>query len=217
MRSVAWPMITFLPVPHFVQIARLLDNKRLNSQRVEALFILRCVRNAGGRYKRFQNAGYCRMWLGHPEALAVYYNTMCEEWTGRGFSMGVSTFEAAVMGCSQFDVALPGWLGDDRLHATHRAALLFKDPEHYGGLGWVEEPVVRYLWPERLADSEGWALVPPKAGESRTLAMRRAQLRARGGEHRRRPPERRTVKRTSPTLTQAFSHLRSAPVYAIEL
>jgi len=171
-------MITFLPVPQFAAVARLLDDKRLGSQRVEALFILRCVRNVGDKYRRFQNAGYVRMWIGYAEALAVYYNEMTDEWLRRGFSLDISSHDDSVAGRGQGDVPLPAWLGDDRLHATHRAALLFKDPEHYGQLGWTEEPVVQYLWPQRLADGEGWSLEPPKSGQSKTSAARRAALRA---------------------------------------
>lgn len=173
-------MITFLPVTSFVAVARLLDNKRLNSQRVEALFILRCVRNLDGKYARFQNAGFTRMWIGYADALAVYYNLMCEEWLQRGFSLGVSELDASAVGRNQGDVPMPGWLGDNRLHATHRAALLYKDPKHYENFGWTETPVVQYLWPLRLDDGS-WDLVPPQSGVSMTLAKRREEIRARSG------------------------------------
>ncbi|CAK0800583.1 unnamed protein product, partial [Prorocentrum cordatum] len=99
-------MITFLPLPDFAAVARLLDDRRLGSQRVEARFILRCVRNAGGRYARFQNTGYVRMWVGHEDALAVYYNTVSEEWLRRGFREGVS--KAEDQGPVRGDIHKPG-------------------------------------------------------------------------------------------------------------
>jgi hypothetical protein len=34
---------------------------------------------------------------------------------------------------------LPPWFGDERLHSSHRAALLFKNPGWYGKLEWVEK------------------------------------------------------------------------------
>mmetsp|Transcript_55302 Transcript_55302/g.131917 ORF Transcript_55302/g.131917 Transcript_55302/m.131917 type:complete len:270 (+) Transcript_55302:104-913(+) len=168
-------MITFLPLSDFIAIARLLDNKRLVSQRVEARFILRCVRNVDGRYSRFQNAGYVRMWLGYAEALAVYYNAVFDEFVARGFSEGISKRDTSVQGLGQGDVAMPGWLGDERLHSTHRAALLFKDPSHYGTFGWTEQPVVQYLWPRRCQDGS-WELIPPATGESQPSAKMRAKL-----------------------------------------
>lgn len=167
-------MITFLPLPDFVAVAKLLDDKRLGSQRVEARFILRCVRNVDGKYRRFQNTGYVRMWIGHADALAVYYNIMNEEWLRRGFQEGISKAEGHVAGLGQADVPAPGWLGDDRLHSTHRAALLLKDPTHYGCLGWTEPPEVQYLWPKRRADG-AWELLPPAGGKSQPSARRRAE------------------------------------------
>eukprot|EP00931_Biecheleriopsis_adriatica_P091925 TRINITY_DN65771_c0_g1_i1.p1 TRINITY_DN65771_c0_g1~~TRINITY_DN65771_c0_g1_i1.p1 ORF type:complete len:291 (+),score=42.49 TRINITY_DN65771_c0_g1_i1:234-1106(+) len=170
-------MITFLPLSCFASVARLLDDKRLGSQRVEALFILRCVRNADGRYQRFQRAGYCRMWIGYEQALAVYYNVMVDEWNRRGYKTDLAGFDMTVQNKGQADVPLPAWLGEDRLHATHRAALLFKDPAHYGSLGWSEQPCVQYLWPLRLEDGS-WDLVPPRTGQSRPLAKKREEQRA---------------------------------------
>lgn len=211
-------MITFLPVADFTQVARLLDNKRLNCQRMEALFILRCVRNVDGRRERFQNAGYVRMWAGYAEALAVYYNTICEEWVSRGFSMGISVLDPAAIGRTQADVTLPGWLGDERLHATHRAALLCKDPAHYGGHGWAEAPEVQYLWPLRAGDADQrWALVPAKGGRSLPSAVKRRGLK----EQRERDhwmSKRKQGRRKQPsTSMRAFAVLKSGPALTIEL
>ena len=44
-------------------------------------------------------------------------------------------------------VVMPSWLGRGDFHASHRAALLAKDPDWYGQLGWSEPPVVAYVWP----------------------------------------------------------------------
>mmetsp|Transcript_31275 Transcript_31275/g.89726 ORF Transcript_31275/g.89726 Transcript_31275/m.89726 type:complete len:248 (-) Transcript_31275:27-770(-) len=173
-------MITFLPLPDFSAVAQLLDDKRLGSQRVEARFILNCVRNANGKYNRFQNTGYVRMWLGYAEALAVYYNAIHAEWIRRGFNEGISKPEPGALGLAQHEVLQPGWLGDERLHSTHRAALLLKDPAHYGRHGWSETAGVQYLWPLRREDG-GWDLVAPRSGESRPSARKRAEERARRG------------------------------------
>jgi len=49
---------------------------------------------------------------------------------------------------------MPVGFGDERLHSSHRAALLYKNPEWYGRFGWSEHPAVPdskgrlpYYWP----------------------------------------------------------------------
>jgi hypothetical protein len=42
---------------------------------------------------------------------------------------------------------MPSWLGDERVHSSHRSNLLRKRPEHYGLLGWTEGPDMPYHWP----------------------------------------------------------------------
>jgi len=37
--------------------------------------------------------------------------------------------------------------GEEKLHSSHRAALLLKDQEWYGQFGWTEEPGMEYWWP----------------------------------------------------------------------
>ena len=76
-------MITFLPSSDFATSASMLDSKRLGNQRVEARMILRWLRNPVD-YPKQQNAGYTAMWKGHEDALARYYNAMCDEWARRG-------------------------------------------------------------------------------------------------------------------------------------
>eukprot|EP00192_Tetraselmis_astigmatica_P017081 CAMPEP_0117673024 /NCGR_PEP_ID=MMETSP0804-20121206/14243_1 /TAXON_ID=1074897 /ORGANISM="Tetraselmis astigmatica, Strain CCMP880" /LENGTH=133 /DNA_ID=CAMNT_0005481717 /DNA_START=120 /DNA_END=521 /DNA_ORIENTATION=+ len=70
----------------------ILDDKRLGSQRVEAKAILKWLRNPE-RYRRFQDAGFCRMWRGHETALALYFNAAVVEWEGRGYSNVECTLE----------------------------------------------------------------------------------------------------------------------------
>ena len=54
-------------------------------------------------------------------------------------------------------VKLPPWLGDDKLHQTHRSALLYKLSNHYEQYGWADEisdPKVDYLWPRPLVEGK---------------------------------------------------------------
>jgi hypothetical protein len=98
------------------------------------------------------------MWRGYPEAVASYGLAVCAEWVARGradtCAATIST-DLAAAGLppprSQAELAatglLPPWLGDERLHRSHRAALLAKLPEHYRPLFPDEDADVSYHWP----------------------------------------------------------------------
>jgi len=138
----------------------MLDSKRLGNQRVEARMILRWLRNPA-EYPRQQNAGYTIMWKGYEDALCLYYNACCEEWARRGGQNIVCQPEPVSK-----NVRLPPWLGDDKMHKTHRSALLYKLPDHYKQFGWereISDPKVEYLWPRPLEGGGGneYELCPP--------------------------------------------------------
>lgn len=138
---------TFLPYPDFARTMRCLDRRRLGKQRVEAWQILKTLArmNIGGR------TGWSRhpavlMWRGYSWALQEYYNAAVGEWVDRGYRNYMREYKLID------GYEYPPWLGDERLHSSHRARLLHKDPEHYGAFGWDEEPVgpdVGYWWPVR--------------------------------------------------------------------
>mmetsp|Transcript_22687 Transcript_22687/g.40599 ORF Transcript_22687/g.40599 Transcript_22687/m.40599 type:complete len:217 (+) Transcript_22687:70-720(+) len=154
-------MITFLPIPDFAGSVAMLDSKRLGNQRVEARMILRWLRNPKD-YPRHQNAGYTIMWKGYEEALCLYYNACCDEWARRGGQNIVCQPEPVAAASS---VKLPPWLGDDKLHQTHRSALLYKHSDHYEKFGWkseISDPKVDYLWPRPVEGKEDeYELCPP--------------------------------------------------------
>lgn len=41
----------------------------------------------------------------------------------------------------------PPWLGDERVHSSHRSNLLRKDAQFYGQYAWAETNDLPYLWP----------------------------------------------------------------------
>lgn len=135
-------MQTFLPYPSFAESARCLDNKRLGKQRVECLQILNALANPA---KGWQNHPAVKMWRGHTPSLVLYGCEVCLEWKARGFKdtclEKISSFMAASRG------TIPGWLGDEAFHASHRSNLLRKDAIHYGKFGWVESNDLPYIWP----------------------------------------------------------------------
>lgn len=149
----------------------MLDSKRLGNQRVEARMILRWLRNPND-YPRHQNAGYTIMWKGYEEALCLYYNACCDEWARRGGQNIVCQPEPVNAAASSSSVKLPPWLGDDKLHRTHRSALLYKHSEHYETFGWkseISDPKVEYLWPRPVEGKEDeYELCPKKKKSSAT-------------------------------------------------
>jgi len=133
-------MQTFLPYEDFKKSAEVLDYKRLGKQRVEALQIHNIVsgkRTTGG----WVNHPAVKMWRGYPDALALYHNTMIDEWVSRGYNNTMPKIPA-------YNVDKPIWLGDERVHSSHRSNLLRKDAEFYGTKGWQESPDMEYFWVE---------------------------------------------------------------------
>lgn len=131
-------MQTFLPLPSFHASASVLDDKRLGKQRVEAFQILKTLTT--GR-KAWSNHPAVRMWRGYEDALTCYMNVMIGEWVRRGFRNTMKPETVAT------PAPLPPWFGRPAFHAAHRAALLAKDPVHYGRFGWTERLEIAYVWP----------------------------------------------------------------------
>lgn len=151
-------MQTFLPYRDFARSAQALDDLRLGKQRVEAMQIIRALtRPAYG----WQHHPAVRMWRGYEEALGAYALAVCCEWCRRGHAdtcaakilddlaeAGVPVPPRTQRELAEAD-ALPPWLGRRAFHASHRAALVRKDPAHYGPrLGPVDVDR-EYVWPVR--------------------------------------------------------------------
>jgi hypothetical protein len=150
---------TFLPHPDFTASAAELDPKRLGKQRVETLQVLRALTVPGYGW---QNHPAVLMWRGHLEALGCYGLVVVEAWVARGFGDTCAAsirHELAEVGVdavrTQAELAgagaLPGWLGDEALHRSHRSALLRKDPDWYGPRFPDVPDDVPYVWPVRSA------------------------------------------------------------------
>lgn len=136
-------MQTFLPYASFKKSARVLDNRRLGKQRVEALTILKIIteRSKGGGWKSHPAV---LMWASFPEMLGLYLNCCISEWERRG---KVNNMECWLV--EGWLEQWPWWLGREELHASHRANLLRKDPAFYGKYGWTEDPSTPYWWPTK--------------------------------------------------------------------
>jgi hypothetical protein len=149
-------MQTFLPVADFAQSARLLDSPRLGKQRVETLQILRAIELPDYGWA---NHPAVLMWRGRTPALVAYGLAMARIWRERGFAdtteLQIGEFAPHVVGRPQEELAaaglLPSWLGDDRLHRSHRSNLIAKDPDFYRPrfleLFGPEPDDLPYVWP----------------------------------------------------------------------
>ena len=152
-------MQSFLPYSSFERSARVLDRKRLGKQIIEARQIGNAAVNPRNGWAHHPAA---RSWRGHVGALIRYAWQCDREWRRRGFAPHLA-FRNMLLDHPALDgvwpwpdlAPAPPWVGDERLHASMRAALLAKDPEWYGQFGWTERPVVAYDWPDRRDDDEG--------------------------------------------------------------
>ena len=159
-------MQTFVPYPDMQRSAQVLDDKRLGKQRVETMQILRALTYETYGWKHHPAV---LMWKGHEEALGAYARAICEEWTKRGYAdtcaatIGIDLDNAGIRNPTRTEAQLrkanklPRWWGDDAVHASHRRALLRKDPDHYAK-HFPDEPMPSeadgpddYVWPVRKA------------------------------------------------------------------
>ena len=138
-------MQTFLPYADFSLSASVLDYRRLGKQRVEALQIYNALVDnptlQGNKYKGWLNHPAVLMWKGYEEALLLYKNKMIEEW--RDVREYNNTMEIVEVPDS---IEMPPWVGDERVHASHRSNLLRKDFEFYSKFGWQEDTDLEYYW-----------------------------------------------------------------------
>lgn len=137
-------MNTFLPSPFFKTSAKILDYRRLGKQRLEADQILNIV-TGKATSKAWIHHPAVLMWVGYDVALTIYRNTMIEEWVERGYKNTMLILKTTGL------FKAPDWYQDDRLHSSHRAALLAKDFDFYSKFGWQEEARLEYYWPKRYS------------------------------------------------------------------
>lgn len=129
-------MQTFLPFPDFEKSAKVLDRQRLGKQRVEALQLLR---------GQWANHPASKMWRGFEFVLAEYAEIVCLEWVDRGYKD--TCREKILEEKKKFSFnGYPYWLGDPRVHDSHKSNLLRKDYKYY--VRYFDGPSdVPYFWP----------------------------------------------------------------------
>jgi hypothetical protein len=132
---------TFLPYSDFQKSAESLDNRRLGKQRVEVLQLVKAIAYDTG----WRNHPATVMWHPYIDCLIHYGMIICKVWQSKGFRDSVWT---QLYMLQENDIVYPSWLGDERLHSSHRSNLLRKDPIFYSRFGWIEKPNLPYYWPK---------------------------------------------------------------------
>ena len=161
-------MQTFVPLTSsYEDIARVLDNKRLNKQALEGWQILMNLLNLDpqGQHrasKGWSNHPAVKMWKGHETALYLYIQAMVTEWKRRGYKSTIGDKAKATMivalklGLLPDSASNPNWILSretfSSIAASHRLALLNKDYEWYSQFSWPEDTGSRpetyeYIWP----------------------------------------------------------------------
>lgn len=137
-------MQTFLPYWDYAKCARVLDDKRLNKQIIEAKVIIDLL--DGNKSNQWINHPATRMWQGHSNSLKFYYNCMLSEWLERGKNHKYDFYEVEAAN-------RPEWMWDDKacllVLTSQRSNLINKLPSHYDNFGWKVYPIQGYYWPVR--------------------------------------------------------------------
>lgn len=147
-------MQTFLPYPDFARSVALLDSKRLGKQRVETYQVLKAFKGLGGLHGGWSRHPAARMWWGYDLALLRYQEATIDEWRSRGFNDTCWDKSLALFTAEELkrykagDYAIPSWIGDPKLHETHRSILSQKAPALYQQLfaGDTRQGLA-YIWP----------------------------------------------------------------------
>lgn len=148
-------MMTFLVIGDFVLNAQLLDDQRLAKQRVEAIQILEtiqknCDGSIGCSTRSWNNHPVVHAWRNYTDALKYYINCVILEFIRRGGNNNLPLFEIPKI------IMIPWWCQWDRLHQSHRAMLMRKNPFHYQNT-FSELPLdseynaYGYIWPHNIA------------------------------------------------------------------
>lgn len=138
-------MYTFLPFASFAKSAAALDSGRLYRQVFDCkrIILAQLDPQVGHQTHRSKT-----MWNGHTRSLCVFAIALIDEATSRGIA--ISPYErrwlqVALESYRKDAPRVPWWLGDSRLHSSHRAALKRRDPHYYRA--FTERTDMLLWWP----------------------------------------------------------------------
>ena len=163
----------FIIVPDIYMTAKMLDQKRLCKQRVEAKQIIEILEEydrTGQLTKSWSSNPATKSWLGYTNHLKVYFNIICREWIQRGFNQTMplyvidetpynivpSSFDGRSISFDRSKInqfSFPIWVSFYPFYMSHQASLCRKDPKFYKFLLKDElNPFLNhgYLWPTKI-------------------------------------------------------------------
>ena len=128
-----------MPISNYLGSMRCLDKSRIGNQVwLEGMILLK-----GG----WPHHPASKMWRGHEYDLGEYLLAGCQVLAERGKAYP-NVIERIRNEMKRFPrTGPPLWLGNDKFHSSHRAALLYKNPHWYSQFGWNEVPKIEYIWP----------------------------------------------------------------------
>jgi hypothetical protein len=153
-------MITWLPDQNLVKSTNFLDHGHITNQAYEAATILHAIAGPG-HHTGWSNLKGAAMWKGHDDGLALYLSLVIRQCRAQGIAVPQNPpydFEkdyAPNLGnhwlaprlCAVADIVWPEWLGEEKVHSSHRSNLLRKKPDFYRQFGWTDDPEAEIYWP----------------------------------------------------------------------
>ena len=140
-------MQTFLPYPNIKESLKVLDDKRLGKQRVEAYQIISAITGRpkldGTPYKGWLNHPCSVMWKNYIPALKLYYNLCIDEWISRGYKNTMIKEDV------NETIDYPNWFGNNKFHDSHKSNLLKKDTNFYCKYDWKVSHEDPYVWMDK--------------------------------------------------------------------
>ena len=132
----------FIPLSDPVEIAKVLDYKRLGKQRVEALQIINII-TENTKSSAWRNHPVVLTWKEYPEALKYYCNVMIKEWIARGYQNNMLLYEL-----KSPNPPMPWFMNCKPVLLSYQASLLRKNPEYYSKFFKVPKEYMKYsyLW-----------------------------------------------------------------------
>lgn len=147
-------MQTYVPLPNLVESATILSDTDLAEQLDAVLTALDLLHQVEGDAPVTWDPEV-KMWAGYEVHLATYGLNLLEEAASRKIQFPHHEvksdrvewhLECATSG--DFGMEYPKWMGDDRLHDSHKAALIRKNPHFYRRRFASIDKSLPMFWPE---------------------------------------------------------------------
>lgn len=140
-------MQIFSPETDFTKIAKCLDGKRLNKQKVELYQILKTIQ-LGNMANGWRNHPAVKMARNYELFFTDYGLIIANECLNRGYkdTLIPKITELRELFKEQSEYKTPFYWGDSRFHLSHQSNLVRKNPAYYSQF-WSVQPDLEYYWP----------------------------------------------------------------------